>query len=65
MEHVGIVDMKFDVFLPLVLDGGDWSALYSRSFASRELACSTLWVGDLVCARSDLDTVVVRRIILA
>lgn len=61
MKWIGIVDIKFDAFLPLVFDGGNWSAIYSRNFASREHARSTLWMGDLVCTRSDLDTVVVKR----
>jgi hypothetical protein len=65
MKWIGIVDIKFCVFLPMVLEGSDWSALYSRSFASREQACSTLWIGDLVRTRSDLDTVVVKRKIRA
>lgn len=47
-KWIGIVDIKFDVFLPLVLDGGDGSSLHTRSFASREQACSTLWLGDMI-----------------
>jgi hypothetical protein len=55
-------EIKLQIFVKLLLDGGEWSASFRGLFTSRERAPVTQWIGGLLESRACLALIMKRNI---
>jgi len=61
MKTYGGVTVKFHLFFPSALDGGEWSVSLFCHFIPGEIASGTHWIGGWEIIGVSLDTVAKRK----
>jgi hypothetical protein len=62
METCRELEVYFEAFLSLALDGGEWSASRLGRFISRKITHGTQWIRGWVSLRGDLAAVAKREV---